>query len=275
MVAMLDEDVTTTGRELYLDLLQKILVNEIYQDPPLRNRRSVRRAKRKQKTALEFELSERDRGLDWPTVAHTMIGRQRLGNLRACVEQVLKDTVPGDLIETGVWRGGACILMRGILKAYGETERKVWVADSFEGLPPPNPELYDADSGDRHHTITALAVSLEQVKANFSVYGLLDTQVEFLKGWFRDTLPRAPIRELAVIRLDGDMYESTMDGLVNLYPRLSPGGFLIVDDYNAVRGCKAAVHDYLATLDKTEQPAILDIDGTAVYWQRPGGPRTS
>lgn len=272
---MLDADVATTGRDLYLDLLQKILVNEIYRDPPLRNRRSVRRAKRKEKTALEFELGERDRGLDWPTVAHTMIGRQRLSNLRACVEQVLKDGVPGDLIETGVWRGGACILMRGILKAFGDTERKVWVADSFEGLPPPNPELYEADRGDKHHTIPALAVSLEQVKANFSVYGLLDTQVEFLKGWFRDTLPSAPIRELAVIRLDGDMYESTMDGFVNLYPRLSPGGFLIVDDYNAVRGCKAAVHDYLATLDKTEQPAILDIDGKAVYWQRPGGPRAA
>jgi O-methyltransferase len=90
------------------------------------------------------------------------------------------------------------------------------------------------------HKARELAVSLEQVKANFDRYGLLDDQVRFLKGWFRDTLPVAPIERLAVLRLDGDMYESPMDTLVNLYPKLSEGGYVIVDDYGAIPACRQA-----------------------------------
>lgn len=208
----------------------------------------------------------REEGRDWPRLAHTMIGVKRMNNLQFCVEDVIRRGVPGDLIETGVWRGGACIFMRGILKAYGVTDRTVWVADSFAGLPAPNPDEYQADRGDTHHTLEALAVSLEQVQANFERYGLLDGQVRFLKGWFKDTLPGAPIRQLAVARLDGDMYESTMDGLRALYGRLSPGGYLIVDDYGVVPGCRQAVEDYRREHQITEP--IQTIDQWGVYWQK-------
>jgi len=194
-----------------------------------------------------------------------MIGMQRLNNLQYCVEDVLRLQVPGDLIETGVWRGGAAILMRAILKVYGETERIVWAADSFQGLPQPDPTRYPADAGDRHWMIDTLAVSLDDVKANFARYGLLDDQVRFLVGWFRDTLPAAPMQQLAVVRLDGDMYESTMDGLVHLYPKLSIGGYLIVDDYGNVPGCKAAVEAYRADHRITEP--IQRIDWGGGYWQ--------
>ena len=122
-----------------------------------------------------------------------MIGMKRLDNLQHCVEDTLARQVPGDLIETGVWRGGASIFMRGILRAHGVSDRTVWVADSFQGLPPPNPDAYPADAGDPLHTFDYLAVSLEDVKSHFERYGLLDDQVRFLKGWFRDTLPAAPI----------------------------------------------------------------------------------
>jgi O-methyltransferase len=155
-----------------------------------------------------------------------MIGSLRLDNLQDCIESVVRDNVPGDLIETGVWRGGATILMRGVLAAYGIADRIVWVADSFAGLPPPNPQAYPADAGDIHWTHRELAVSLKTVPESFARYGLLDDQVRFLVGWFRDTLPTAPIHRLAVARLDGDMYESTMDALVALYPKLSVGGYL-------------------------------------------------
>jgi len=195
-----------------------------------------------------------------------MIGQKRIENLRFCVETALQEGVPGDLIETGVWRGGATIFMRGILKAYGIRDRKVWVADSFAGLPPPDPAQYPADAGDPHHSIAVLAISLEEVQENFRNYGLLDDQVRFLKGWFKDTLPTAPIQRLAVVRLDGDMYESTMDGLKNLYPKLSPGGFLIIDDYNAVPGCKQAVTDYRQ--GNGIQAAIQTIDTTGVFWKK-------
>jgi len=210
--------------------------------------------------------SQRVEGRDWPNLAHTMIGMKRLENLQFCVESVIRDAVPGDLIETGVWRGGACIFMRGILKAYGVQDRTVWVADSFAGLPMPDMEKYPADAGDTHHTYAPLAISLEQVKSNFERYDLLDDQVQFLKGWFKDTLPGAPISKLAVARLDGDMYESTMDGLKNLYPQLSVGGFLIVDDYGAVPGCRQAVEDYRDEHGITDPIHVIDWGG--VYWQR-------
>src|SRR5579872_440882 len=134
--------------------------------------------------------------------------------------------------------------MRAILQAHGAQDRKVYVADSFEGLPAPDPEKYPADAGDNHHTFDHLAVSLEQVKENFTRYGLLDDQVCFIKGWFRDTLPTLRDKQWAVVRLDGDMYESTHDGLTNLYPNLAVGGYLIVDDYGAVKGCRQAIEDF-------------------------------
>ncbi len=208
----------------------------------------------------------RAEGRDWPNLAHTMIGLKRMNNLQYCVETALQDGVPGDLIETGVWRGGACIFMRGILRAYGVNDRRVWVADSFAGLPPPDPSKYPADSKDILHTLPQLAVSLEAVRANFEKYSLLDDQVCFLQGWFKDSLPTAPISNLAVARLDGDMYESTMDALTHLYPKVSRGGFLIVDDYGSVPACAKAVTDYRTSQGITEPIEKIDQDG--VFWRR-------
>ncbi len=124
-------------------------------------------------------------GQDWPADAETMVGLKRLDNIQACVVDVIRRGVPGDLIETGVWRGGAAIFMRGVLKAYGDTTRRVWAADSFEGLPRPNPEAYPADTNDPHWAMGWLGVSLDDVRSNFARYDLLDDQVRFLVGWFR------------------------------------------------------------------------------------------
>jgi hypothetical protein len=216
--------------------------------------------------AAPYDPRARAEGLDHPLQADTMIGLARLANLRACVVDVLRRNVPGDLIETGVWRGGATIYMRAILAAYGVTDRTVWVADSFRGLPPPDPGRYPADAGDLHHQASHLAVGLEQVRANFAKYGLLDERVRFLEGWFKDTLPRAPIERLAVLRLDGDLYESTMDALVHLYPKLSPGGYVIVDDYGYAEACRRAVADYRERHGIGDE--ILPVDWSGVYWRR-------
>lgn len=213
---------------------------------------------------FEFDPDKRAKGQDWPPLADTMIGLKRLDNLQYCIETVLKENISGDLIETGVWRGGGSIFMCAVLKSHGSTDRTVWVADSFEGLPKPDPETYPQDVGDIHHEIKFLVVPLETVRANFARYGLLDDNVKFLKGWFKDTLPLAPIKKLAIIRLDGDMYESTMDGLINLYPKLSKGGYIIVDDY-CLKGCREAVHDYRSANGITAE--IIDIDGTGAYWR--------
>ena len=240
----------------YLELMIKSLTNSIYGDPDMHPGNPNPR----------FEADKRANGIDWPSVAHTMIGTRRLENVRECVERVLDADVPGDLVETGVWRGGAAILMRAVLAARGARDRRVWVADSFRGLPPPDAQTYPLDAGDRLHTYGALAIPLEVVRANFAAYDLLDEQVVFLPGWFRDTLPCAPIERIAVLRLDGDMYESTIVALRALYPKLSPGGFLIVDDYGVLASCANAVNDYRAEADIFD--AIERIDWTGVYWRK-------
>ncbi|PRC46013.1 macrocin O-methyltransferase, partial [Mycobacterium sp. ITM-2017-0098] len=209
----------------------------------------------------------RELGLDWPAEAETMIGMQRLTSLQQCVETVLSEDIPGDLIECGVWRGGACILMRGVLAAYGDETRNVWLADSFQGVPRSDPQNYKADKGIHAELVAGiLGVSEADVKANFQRYGLLDDQVRFLPGWFKDTLAGAPIEQISVLRLDGDLYESTIQALDALYPRLSPGGFCIVDDYRAVKACELAVTDYRAKHGITAE--IVDIDGTGVLWRK-------
>src|SRR5665213_893317 len=113
-------------RALYLDNVERVLCNSIYPDPSLK---FVSADGSDDAEALRRE------GRDWPAVAHTMIGVRRINQLRRCVEQVLADGVAGDLIETGVWRGGATIMMSAVLAAYGISDRLVWVADSFRGLP--------------------------------------------------------------------------------------------------------------------------------------------
>ncbi|MGQ0552442.1 MAG: TylF/MycF family methyltransferase [Planctomycetota bacterium] len=261
--------------DAYLDLVKRALTGSLGDGAECRNfkpRGKARRAILRRLLPPQVLLLERvdsaltEDGRYWPAFAQTMLGRKRLDNVQHCVETALAENVPGDFIETGVWRGGACILMRAILKARGETSRRVWVADSFQGLPKPDASKYAADEGDRHHTWADLAISLASVQRNFERYGLLDDQVRFLKGWFKDTLPTAPIERLAVARLDGDMYESTMDGLVNLYPKLSPRGFLIVDDYGAIPACKQAVHDYREKHGVREE--LVTIDWTGVYWRK-------
>ena len=241
---------------LYLDLMKKSLTDLIY-------------AQAHEKFNLQgqpYDEHRRVEGMEWTLRAHTMIGMKRLDNIQFCVEDVIQRQIPGDLIETGVWRGGATIFIRAILKAYDITDRNVWVADSFEGLPPPNPDEYPVDKDDKHHESKELAVSLEQVQSNFAKYNLLDNQVMFLKGWFRDTLSTAPIEKLSILRLDGDMYESTMEALNALYPKLSVGGYLIVDDYGAIPSCKKAIHDYREKYQILDE--IIPIDWTGVFWKK-------
>ena len=196
----------------------------------------------------------------------SMLSPQRLRNVRTLTELTLHDKIPGNYIETGVWRGGACILMRAVLAAYDVGDRKVFCADSFEGLPKPNAEKYRADRRDRLFAFEELAVSEEQVRQNFARYDLLDDQVVFLKGWFKDTLPKLGSERFALIRLDGDMYESTMDALTNLYDRLSERGFVIIDDYGGLKNCRQAVHDFLDS--RGLKPEIRQVDDTGVWWRK-------
>jgi hypothetical protein len=186
---------------------------------------------------------------------------------------VIEKRVPGDLIETGVWRGGATIFMRGVLRAYGVDDRNVWVADSFEGLPEPDAEQFPLEARFHNQAVVQkiyqnFAVDLDTVRANFAAYGMLDATVRFLKGWFKDTLPGAPIERLAVMRLDGDYYESTHDALTHLYDKLSPGGYVIIDDYgeDAWTYCRRAVDEFRAARGIADP--LVRVDDKCCYWRR-------
>lgn len=252
-------DASNRARTLYLDLMKKSLTGMIYGDESAF-------------PGQRFPYNERIRseGRDWPSQAHTMIGMKRLNNIQFCVEDVLQREVRGDLIETGVWRGGAVIFMRAILKAYGVEDRHVWAADSFEGVPAPDPINYPLDADLTLNEYEELAVSVDQVRSNFRRYDLLDGQVHFLKGWFSETLPCAPISHLSILRLDGDLYQSTMEALRHLYPKLQLGGYAIIDDFNWISACREAVLDYRREFGIVEE--MIPVDTSAVFWRKESSP---
>lgn len=253
----------STYFEFYKKILTDTLLDESLRNRFFNNPEQVSESEMEVSIISKVELKGQG-GWGWRKRAHTMIGN-RLDNLQFCIEDVLKNNIPGDMIETGVWRGGSCIFMRLILKKYRVKNKIVYVADSFEGLPKPDLIKYPNDANDVHHVFDILKVSVEEVQNNFKVYGVLDDQVKFLKGWFKDTLKDPPFEKLSILRLDGDMYESTWDVLDNLYDKLSVGGYLIIDDY-ALSACHAAVDEFRAQ-NNIEEP-IEYFDGGNVYWKK-------
>jgi hypothetical protein len=205
--------------------------------------------------------------------ALTLVPTARLDNIQKCIEDVIASHVAGDVMEAGVWRGGTAIFMKAVLDARDSGHRQLWVADSFEGLPVPDAELHPVearahDSKLMREIYQHFAVGLEEVQGNFARFGLLDERVKFLKGWFKNTLPTAPLGPLSVIRLDGDYYDSTMDCLVNLYDKLSPGGYMVVDDYGQDDWtyCRKAVDEFRETRRITDP--MIKVDSTCYFWQR-------
>jgi O-methyltransferase len=266
--------------ELYLDLMKRVLTRAVVARPAERHtifpagpkskvlsrvnhwgRRFNLECVRLVATSAPDYMESGNRATNRAEDAETMLGVRQLDQMQRCIADVLERNVPGDLLEAGVWRGGMTIFMRAALKAYENTDRQVWVVDSFEGLP----------SIDRKHDTFEwakgdMAVSLEDVQANFERYGLLDDQVNFLKGYFCDTLPDPRIRQLAVLRVDADLYSSTMDVLNTMYSALSPGGYAVFDDYQNLPDCRRAIDEFRQANGVTEE--IHPIDQRAVYWQR-------
>lgn len=275
----MNSQITETA-SLYLDLLKKTLTASVYDESAWRvlepgkldgvysriRGAAIRELGKKSLLlvrAQPYDQAQRENGMDWPMVGLTMVGHRRLENIRACIETVITDKVPGDFVECGVWRGGSSIFAKAVFKAWGVTDRKVWLADSFEGMPHLETEAdkVDPDFSAKRY----LAVSREDVESNFRRFDLLDDSVRFVKGWFSESLPTAPIQQIAILRLDGDHYSSTMDALNGLYGRLSKGGFIIIDDYHSFAGCKAAVTEFRAAHGITSD--MMRIDDLAVYWR--------
>lgn len=243
----------------YLRLLRRCLSRDLFPDGQYdRQLHSMQR--------LPFDPVLREDGSDWPTDAETMVGMRRLENLQNSCLAAIRERIPGDFVETGVWRGGCGILMRAVLAAMGDETRNVWLFDSFQGLPTPDPQSFPWDEGDMHWAYSYLAVSLDQVRANFERYELLDQRTRFAPGWFRKTIPKADVDSISVLRLDGDMYESTWLVLTHFYPKLSPGGFIIVDDYGAITACRHAINEFREKHSITSP--MTAIDWTGIFWRK-------
>ena len=273
-------------RRRYLDLLKKTLVNLVYPedalrldlalsgelgDDPLEARRLLRDVRYRRPDAhAELVAAKHDGtlgGVFGSRLSHTMIGLSGLDNLERCASKVFADGVPGDFLEAGVCHGGASIFLRALQVAYGEEDRVTWVADSFAGVPPPDHPVdreHELDLTEERHPW--MAAGIEAVRDNFATYDLLSDNVRFLPGLFADTLPSAPVERLAILRLDGDLYASTRDTLAALYDRVSPGGFVIVDDYGCLKPCRLAVDEFLA--ERGLEVELHQVDWTRVCWRK-------
>jgi hypothetical protein len=206
----------------------------------------------------------------------TCVPVERLDHLEQCIRQVIAERVPGDLLEAGIWRGGVTMFMRAVLKELDVTDRRVWGADSFEGLPRPTrgPSAketiaFDSPAMER---LGRLAVPRSRVEQGFRRFGLMDEQVRLLPGWFDASLPQAPIDQLAILRIDADFYASTLDVLNVLYEKVSPGGFIVVDDYGEDNwtDCRAAVDEFRRARAVTE--AMEPVDPYCWFWQKRAEP---
>jgi hypothetical protein len=215
------------------------------------------------------ELKYRAAGIDWPVNGLTMTGLSRLDDLQDCVESVVEEGIPGDMIEAGAWRGGSSILMRATLDSLGDSGRTVWLADSFNGFPAPDREAYPEDNNLNFNLNLSqedfLAVPVEEVRGHFERFGLSDG-IEFVEGYFEDTMPGLEGGRWSVVRLDGDTYESTLLSLRALYPGLEKGGYLILDDYGFLPECRKAAEDFRRENDITEE--ISAIDWTGARWRK-------
>jgi len=216
------------------------------------------------------QLRFRTAGLDWPLQGLTMVGLARLDDLQACVESISRDGVPGDVIEAGSWRGGASMLMRATLDSLGGEPRTVWVADSFQGFPEAQRNGREGyDLGVDLAGCDFLAVPLEEVQASFARFGL-QRGVNFVQGFFEDTLPTLSDRRWSIVRLDGDTYDATRLALDSLYPGLAAGGYLIVDDYLPLDECRQAVDDFRREHGITEP--LVEVDWSCARWRRQSEP---
>jgi cephalosporin hydroxylase len=193
---------------------------------------------------------------------YTTVGRSGLDHLQECLETIRRESTSGDLAACGVWRGGTAIFMRAFLEAYDVEERLVWVADRFSGVPE-SPDTTDPSAKPRR--FPELVGDLNQVRHGLDRFGLFDERVRFLQGSFADTLADAPIGELALLHLGDDLEETAAEALERLYDRLVPGGFVVVEHYDAP-GCRRAVDQFRAK--RGIQGPVTRADWTGASWRK-------
>ncbi len=203
--------------------------------------------------------------------ADTMTSIERMYALYQATRHVIDRNIPGDLAECGVWRGGSVMLMASTLLSLRCTDRTIWLYDTFNGVTPPADDDVQEMSGRKASDILAERersvadpfwgiASRSLVETNLARTGYPLDRFRFVEGDILSTLPATAPDRLALVRLDTDWYASTRHELQHLYPRLSPGGVLIIDDYGYWRGARKATDEYFAATG--DRPLLHRIDYT-------------
>lgn len=210
-------------------------------------------------------------GNDWCEFCYTMAGGARVQNVRDVVSSTIIEDVPGDFLEAGTWRGGCSIMARVVQHVLGEAEsRRTYLCDSFSGLPPSSQEK----DSNRWNGMHFLEVSQSEVEDNVRRFVPLDDNLRFVKGYFAESLPRVRAelqrdgRQLAVLRGDGDMYESYLDILFNLYEFVPVGGYFICDDAPSIQEAQQAIDDFRSLHGIAEPIQRVAGSVAGVFWRK-------
>ncbi|MFC1491985.1 TylF/MycF/NovP-related O-methyltransferase [Nitrospinota bacterium] len=196
-----------------------------------------------------------------PYTMTTMHGLESPYALYKAIQYIVEKEIPGDIVECGVWRGGSIILSALALKHFGDLSRKLFLYDTFQGMTRPEDRDVDWDGvspkarwdADRDISRMGFGGTLEEVRKNVFSSGYPEDKFIFVEGDVEETIPGTVPENISLLRLDTDWYRSTYHELVHLYPLLSVGGILIIDDYGWCRGAREATDKYL----KEENPMLF------------------
>jgi O-methyltransferase len=187
--------------------------------------------------------------------SYTMTSPERIYALIEAVRYVVHSAIPGAIVECGVWRGGSMMAAALALKSLNAVERDLYLFDTFEGMPKPQEVDVDLKSNPAMSFFSRTQIgedssgycrsTLEEARVNMASIGYSSEKIHFCKGKVESTIPGSAPEQIAVLRLDTDWYESTKHELIHLYPLLSPGGILIIDDYGHWRGSRKATDEYI------------------------------
>ncbi|NTU82901.1 MAG: hypothetical protein HGA45_26640 [Chloroflexales bacterium] len=197
--------------------------------------------------------------------AHTMVRNLSLINLYRMVRYINRSALPGAVVECGVWNGGSAAMMAAACRDTG-VQRDFWLFDSFEGLPPPTEK--DSAIEHSHYYEGWNKGSIANVERIFRKLDLPLDRVHFVKGWFEQSIPVAAVKQIALLHIDADWYDSVSLVLARLYDRVTPGGYVVLDDYNYWEGCDRAVHDFLESRGMP-RTVLHKVGVMGAYFQKP------
>ncbi len=213
------------------------------------------------------DLSEDERRICRAVAPFTLTSSERVLALIHATQYLIPNGIDGDVVECGVWRGGSAMAVAHALRHAGDERRRLCLFDTFEGMPAPSARDVRLDGTpasqlppDAHGGRGAFRASMAEVRANLGTTGYPAAHVTLVQGLVEETVPAACPETIALLHLDTDWYSSTRHALTHLYPRLSRGGVLIIDDYGHWRGAREAVDEFFA--DAGPAPFLHRIDYT-------------